>query len=86
MAKKKTFYYFSKTASDFLQKARLQFPSFLLTISETNQLGALLKPFQYSQDVAKRFAISSLIACWILAIFLSVLPTFINGFFLSIHT
>ena len=52
----------------------------LLTVSSIDRLRALLKPLHYNQNVAKRFAISSSIFCWMLAIFVSLLPIFINGF------
>ena len=53
---------------------------YLLTVSSIDRLRALLKPLHYNQNVAKRFAISSSIVCWMLAIFVSALPIFINGF------
>ena len=51
---------------------------YLLTVSGIDRLRAFLKQLHYNQDVAKRFAILSSIVCWILAIFVSVLPIFIN--------
>ena len=57
---------------------------YLLTVSGIDRLQALLKPLHYNQDVAKRFAISSAIVCWILAIFVSVLPIFVNSLFYGI--
>ena len=52
---------------------------YLLTVSGIDRLRAFSKPLHYNQDVAKRFAILSSIVCWILAIFVSVLPIFVNG-------
>ena len=54
---------------------------YLLTVSSIDRLRALSKPLHYNQNVAKRFAISSSIVCWILAIFVSVLPIFVNNDF-----
>ena len=51
---------------------------YLLTVSGIDRLRALSKPLRYNQNVAKRFAILSSIVCWILAIFVSVLPIFVN--------
>ena len=51
---------------------------YLLIVSGVDRLRAFLKPLHYNQDVAKRFAILSSIVCWILAIFVSVLPIFVN--------
>ena len=52
---------------------------YLLTASGIDRLRAFSKPLHYNQDVAKRFAILSSIVCWILAIFVSVLPIFVNN-------
>ena len=58
---------------------------YLLTVSGIDRLRALWKPLHYNQNVSKRFAILSSIVCWILAIFVSVLPTFVNGFSYGIN-
>ena len=57
---------------------------YLLAASGIDRLRAFLKPLHYNQDVAKRFAILSSIVCWILAMFFSVLPFFVNDLFYAI--
>ena len=52
---------------------------YLLTFSGIDRLRALLQPLLYNQLVAKRFAISTSIICWLLAIFFSILPTFFDN-------
>ena len=57
---------------------------YLLIASGIDRLLALSKPLRYNQDFAKRFAISSSLICWFLAILLSILPIFVSGSFYTI--
>ena len=80
MAKNKLFSLVYRNSIGFFTNASFTVSIYLLTVSGIDRLRALLKPLHYNQDVAKRFAISSSIVCWILAIFVSILPTFVSGF------
>ena len=79
MARNRLFGLVYVSSIGFFTNASFTVSVYLLTVSGIDRLLAVLKPFHYNQNVAKRFAISSSIFCWILAIFVSVLPTFVNG-------
>ena len=79
MAKKRLFPSIYKNCIGVFTNASFTASIYLLTFSGIDRLRALLKPLHYSQTTAKRFAISSSIVCWILAIFVSILPNFVNG-------
>ena len=85
MAKNRLFASVYRNTIGFFTNVSFTVSIYLLTVSGIDRLRALCKPLHYNQDVSKRFAISSSIACWILAIFASVLPTFINGFSYQIN-
>ena len=78
MAENKLFSLVYRNIIGFLTNASFTVSIYLLTVSGIDRLRALSKPLHYNQDVAKRFAISSSILCWAVAIFVSVLPTFVN--------
>ena len=78
IAKNKLFSLVYRIIIGIFTNASLTVSIYLLTASGIDRLRAVLKPLHYNQNVAKRFAISSSIICWILAIFVSVLPTFVN--------
>ena len=80
MVKNKLFSSVYKNTIGFFTNASVTVSVYLLTVSGIDRLRALLKPLHYNQNVAKRFAILSSIVCWILAIFVSILPTFVNDF------
>ena len=80
MAKNRLFPSAYRNSIGFFTNVSFTISVYLLTVSGIDRLQALWKPLHYNQNVAKRFAILSSIVCWILAIFVSVLPTFINGF------
>ena len=80
MARYKLFSLVYRNSNGFFTTASFAVSIYLLTASGFDQLQALLKPLHYNQYVAKRFAILSSIVCWILAMFVSVLPIFVHGF------
>ena len=84
MINKKLYSLVYKNSFGFFTNTSAIVSIYLLTVSGIDRLQALLKPLHYNQDVAKRFAISSAIVCWILAIFVSVLPIFVNSLFYGI--
>ena len=75
-AGKNSFLLFYKNTIRFFTTVSYTVSIYLLTASGIDRLRAFSKPLHYNQDVAKRFAILSSIVCWILAIFVSVLPIF----------
>ena len=79
MAKNRLFASAYRNSIGFFTNVSYTVSIYLLTLSSIDRLRALLKPLHYNQNVAKRFAISSSIVCWILAIFVSVLPTFVKS-------
>ena len=79
MAENRFFLSVYQKSMGFVKSTSFTASIYLLTVSGIDRLQALLKPLHYNQNVAKRFAILSSIICWILAIFVSVLPTFVNG-------
>ena len=79
MAENRFFPLVYKNSIGFFKNTSLTASIYLLTVSGIDRLRALLKPLHYNQNVAKRFAILGAIICWILAIFFSVLPIFVNG-------
>ena len=85
MAKNRLFASVYKNSIGFFTNISYTVSIYLLTVSSIDRLRALLKPLQYNQNVAKRFAISSSIVCWMLAIFVSVLPIFVNDFSYEIN-
>ena len=78
MARHKLYSLFYKNTIGFFTTVSYTVSIYLLTASGIDRLRAFSKPLHYNQDVAKRFAILSSIVCWILAIFVSVLPIFVN--------
>ena len=84
MAENKLFSLVYRNSIGFLTNASYTVSIYLLTASGIDRLRAFSKPLHYNQDVAKRFAILSSIVCWILAIFVSVLPIFVNNLFYTI--
>ena len=74
----KLFFLVYKNTIGFFTTASFIVSIYLLTVSGIDRLRAFSKPLHYNQDVAKRFAILSSIVCWILAMFFSVLPFFVN--------
>ena len=83
VARNRLFSLVYKNKIEFFTNVSITASIYLLTVSGIDRLLPLVKPLYYNQNVAKRFATSSLIVCWILGIFVSVLPTFISGFLLS---
>ena len=79
MAKNRIFSLIYKNSIGVFTSASFTASIYLLTVSGIDRLRALWKPLHYNQNVAKRFAILSSIICWILAIFVSILPTFVGG-------
>ena len=78
MARYKLYSLVYKNIIGFFTTASYTVSIYLLTASGIDRLQAFSKPLHYNQDVAKRFAILSSIVCWILAMFVSVLPIFVN--------
>ena len=85
MAKNRLFPSAYRNSIGFFTNVSFTVSIYLLTVSGIDRLRSLWKPLHYNQNVSKRFAVLSSIACWILAIFVSVLPTFINGFSYEIN-
>ena len=85
MAKNRLFTSVYKNSIGFFTTVSFTVSIYLLTVSSIDRLRALLKPLHYNQNVAKRFAISSSIVCWMLAIFVSLLPIFLNNFSYEIN-
>ena len=79
-AKNRLFNSVYKNSIGFFTNVSYTVSIYLLTVSSIDRLRALSKPLHYNQNVAKRFAISSSFVCWMLAIFVSVLPTFVKDF------
>ena len=79
MAKNRIFPLIYKNSIGVFTSASFTASIYLLTVSGIDRLRAFWKPLHYNQNVAKHFAILSSIICWILAIFVSVLPTFVGG-------
>ena len=73
-----------KNSIGFFTAVSLLVSIYLLTVSGIDRLLALSKPLQFNQIVAKRFAISSSILCWCLAIFLSTLPFHVDNLYYNI--
>ena len=86
MAKNRLFGSVYRNSIGFFTNVSFTVSIYLLTASGIDRLRALWKPLHYNQNVAKRFAIISLIVCWILAIFVSFLPAFVRGFSYEITT
>ena len=86
MAKNRLFGSVYRNSIGFFTNVSFTVSIYLLTASGIDRLRALWKPLHYNQNVAKRFAIISLIVCWILAIFVSFLPAFVHGFSYEIIT
>ena len=84
MAENRLFSSDYKNSIGFFTNASFMASMYLLTVSGIDRLLALSKPLHYNQGVAKRFAILSSMVCWILAIFVSVLPTFVSDLFYKI--
>ena len=79
VARNRLFSLVYKNSIGFFTNVSITASIYLLTASGIDQLLSLVKPSYYNQNVAKRFAISSSIVCWILAIFVSAIPTFVSG-------
>ena len=84
MAENRIFPLVYKNSIGFLTAVSLLVSIYLLTVSGIDRLLALLKPLQFNQIVAKRFAISSSILCWCLAIFFSTLPFHVDNLYYNI--
>ena len=84
MAENRIFPLVYKNSIGFFTALSLLVSIYLLTVSGIDRLLALSKPLQFNQIVAKRFAISSSILCWCLAIFLSTLPFFVDNLYYNI--
>ena len=82
VARNRRFSLVYKNRIGFFTNVSITASIYLLTVSGIDRLLSLVKPLYCNQNVAKRFATSNSIVCWILAIFVSVLPTFVSGFLL----
>ena len=84
MAQNRVFPLFYQNIIGFFTTLSLTVSFYILTVSGIDRLRALSKPLLYNLNVAKRFAISISVVCWVLAIFFSIFPMFVNSLYYKI--